>query len=67
MHNQNRIGIADGILKPRKTLETCKNFGKLSLKVWADAFHNYTIILVSFFGKEVPNLHSALAEFNTKI
>ncbi len=35
--------------------------------MWADAFHNYTTILVPLFGREVPDLHSALAEFYTNI
>ncbi len=35
--------------------------------MWTDAFHNYTTILVSLFGREVLDLHSALAEFYTNI
>ncbi len=67
LHDQDRIGIEDGILKLRKTSRTYKDFGKSFYEVWADAFHNYTTILVSFFGRKVPNLHSALAEFYTNI
>lgn len=51
------------MLRLRKTSGTYKNFGKSFYDVWADAFHNYTTILVSLFGKEAPDLHTALAEF----
>ncbi len=67
LHDQDRIGIEDGIFKLRKTLGTYKDFDKSFYKVWADAFHNYITILVSFFGREVPDLHSALVEFYTNI
>ncbi len=67
LHDQDRIGIEDGMLKLRKTSETYKDFGKSFYEVWADVFHNYTTILVSLFGREVPDLHSALAEFYTNI
>ncbi len=55
------------MLKLQKTSGTYKDFGKSFYEVWADDFHNYTIILVSFFGKEVPKIHSAFAEFYTNI
>ncbi len=67
LHDQDRIGIGDGMLKLRKTSGTYKDFGKSFYEVWADAFHNYTTILISFFGKEVRDLHSALVEFHTII
>ncbi len=67
LHDQDCIGIEDGMLKLRKTSVTYKDFGKSFYEVWADAFHNYTSILVSLFGREVPDLHSALAEFYTNI
>ncbi len=35
--------------------------------MWADAFHNYTTTLASFFGMEVPDLHFVFAEFHTNI
>ncbi len=63
MQNHDRVGIEDGMLKLRKTSGTYKDFRKSFYKVWADAFHNYTTILVSLFGKEAPDLHAALAEF----
>ncbi len=55
------------MLKLRKTSRTYKDFSKSFYEVWADAFHNYTTILVSLFGREVPDLHSALAEFYNNI
>ncbi len=67
LHDQDRISIEDGMLKLRKTSGTYKDFGKSPYKVWADAFHNYTAILISLFGSEVPDLHSVLAEFYTNI
>ncbi len=66
-HDQDRIGIEDGILKLRKTSETYKDFGKSFYEVWADFFHNYTTILVFLFGREVPGLYFTLAEFYTNI
>ncbi len=67
LHDQDRIGIEDGMLKLRKTSGTYKDFGKSFFKVWADAFHNYTTILVFLFRRKVSDLHSVLAEFNTNI
>ncbi len=67
LHDQDRIGIEDGMLKLRKTSGTYKNFGKSFYEVCADAFHNYTTILVSLFGREVLDLHSTLSEFYTNI
>ncbi len=67
LHDWDRIGIKDGMLKLRKTSRTYKDFSKSFYKAWVDAFHNNTTILVSLFGREVPNLHSALAEFYTNI
>ncbi len=67
LHDQDRIGIQDGMLKLRKTLGTYKVFGKSFYEMSADAFYNYTTILVILFGREVPDLHSALAEFYTNI
>ncbi len=55
------------MLKLPKTSGTYKNFGKSFYKVWADAFHNYTTILVFLFSKEVPDLYSVLVEFYTNI
>ncbi len=67
LHDQDHIGIEDGIHKLRKTSGTYKDFGKSFYEVWADVFHNYTTILVSLFGREVPDLHSALVKFYTNI
>ncbi len=67
LHDQDRIGIEDDMLKLRKTSEIYKDFGKSFYEVWADVLQNYTNILVSLFGKEVPDLHSALVEFYTNI
>ena len=67
LHDQDRIGIEDGMFKLRKTSGTYKDFGKSFYKVWADTLHNSTTILVSLFGREVPDLYSALAEFYTNI
>ncbi len=66
-HDQDRISIEDGMFKLRKTSRTYKDFGKSFYKVCADFFYNYTTILVFPFGREVPHLHSALAEFYTNI
>ncbi len=48
LHDQDRIGIEDGMLKLRKTSGTYKDFRKSFYEVWADVFHNYTTILVFF-------------------
>ncbi len=65
--DQERIGIEDEMLRLRKTSGTYKNFGKSFHRVLSEAFHNYTTILVSLFGKETPDLYSALAEFYSNI
>ena len=67
LHDQDRIGIEDGMIKLRKTSGTYKDFGKSFYEVWADAFHNYTTIPIFLFGREVLDLYSALAEFYTNI
>lgn len=63
MHDHDQVGIEDGRLRLWKNSGTYKDFSKSFYDVWADAFHNYTTILVSFFGKEAPNLHATLAQF----
>lgn len=55
------------MLRLRKISGIYKNFGKTFYNVWADAFHNYTTILVSLFGKKVPDFHTALANFYHKV
>lgn len=67
MQDHDRIGIKDGMFKLRKMSETYKDFGKSFYEIWADAFYNYTTILVSLFGKEAPDLHAALADFYSSI
>ncbi len=67
LQDQDRIGIENCMLKLWKTSGTYKDFGKSFYEVWANVFHNYTTILVSLFDREVPNLHSAVAEFYTNI
>ena len=67
MYDKHCISVKNGLLKLRKTLGTYKNFSKLFYEVWADAFHNYTTILVSFFGREVSDLYLLLAGFYTQI
>ena len=67
MQDHDRIEIKDSILKLQKTSGTYKDFGKLFYNVSADAFHNYTTILISLFGKEAPDLHFTLAEFYSNI
>ncbi len=52
LHDQDRIGIEGGMPKLRKTSGTYRDFSKSFYEVWADAFHNYTTILVSLFGRE---------------
>ena len=67
LHDKDRIGIEDGTLKLRKMSRTYNDFGKSFYDLWADAFHNYTTILVFVFGKEVSDLYSALTELYTNI
>lgn len=55
------------MLRLGKTSGTYKDFGKSFFEVWADAFHNYTTVLVSLFGKEAPDLHAALQDFYSSI
>ena len=67
LQDHDRIDIEDGILRFRKTSGTYKDFGKSFYDVWADAFHNYTTILVSLFSKEAPDLHTILAKFYNNV
>ena len=65
--DQERIGIEDGMLRLRKTSGTYKNFSKTFHEVWSEAFHNFTTILFSLFGKEAPDFHTAPEEFFSNI
>lgn len=67
LYDQDRISIKDGMLKLQKTFGTYKNFGKSFYKVWANAFHNYTIICNSLFDKKASDLHFALAKFYSNV
>lgn len=67
MQDHDRVGIEDEMLKLRKISGTYKDFGKFFYKAWANAFHNYTTILVFFFGKKAPDLYTALADFNSSL
>lgn len=55
------------MLRLGKTSGTYKDFGESFFEVWANAFHNYTTVLVSLFGKEAPDLHAALQNFYSSI
>ncbi len=65
--DQERIGIEDKMLRLWKTSGTYKDFENSFHEVWSEAFNTYTTILVSLFGKEAPDLHTALAEFYSNI
>ena len=65
--DQERIRIEDGMLRLRKTSGIYKNFAKSLHKVWLEAFHNYTTILVALFGKEAHDIHTTIAEFYSNI
>ncbi len=67
LQDQERIRIADGMLRLRKTSRKYKDFGESFYEVWSKAFHNYTTIHVSLFGKEALDLHTVLAEFYSNI
>lgn len=51
------------MLRLKKALGTYKIFGKSLHNVWGEAFINYTVILVGFFGKEPLNLNIILINF----
>ncbi len=67
LHDHNLIGIENGILRLRKMSGTYKDFGNSFYDVLADAFHNYTTILVFLFSKGALNLHTARAEFYSNV
>lgn len=48
------------MLRLRKTSGVYKDFGKTFHEVWGEASINYTGILVALFGKEAPDLNTAL-------
>lgn len=67
MQDHDWIGIEDGMLRLCKTSGIYNDFGKSFYNVWADAFHNYTTILVFLFGKEAPDLYAAPAKFYSNV
>ncbi len=67
LQDHNQTTTEDGMLRLRTMSRTYKNFGKSFYKMWANAFHNYTTILVLLFGKEASDIHSALAEFYSNV
>lgn len=67
LHDQERIGIEDGMLRLRKTLGTYKDFEKLFYEVWSESFHNYTSIMVSLFVPSTAELNVALNTFYANI
>lgn len=48
--DREKIGIKGGMLRLKKGFGTYKIFGKSLHNVWGEAFINYTVILVEFFG-----------------
>ena len=65
--DKERIGIEYGILRLQKTSSIYNNFRKSFHEVQLEAFHNYTIILLSLIRKETPDFHTAFAEFYSNI
>lgn len=49
LHNQECIGIGDGILRLRKISGIYKDFGKSFYVVWSKNLYNYITIIVSLF------------------
>lgn len=66
-YGQDHIQIDNSKLRIKKSQGFYKNFGKSVHEVWAEAFINYQTIIVSFFGKTVPDLHAATNSFYQKI
>lgn len=62
-YGQDHIQIEDGELRIKKSQGYYKNFDKSVHEVWAKAFINYQTIVVSFFGKTVPDLHAETRSF----
>lgn len=67
LHDQERIGIEDGMLRLRKPSGTYKDFGMSFYEVWSESFHNYTSIMVSLFARSTAELNVALNTFYAKI
>lgn len=67
LHDQERIGIEDGMLRLRKTSGTYKDFGKLFYEVWLENFLDYTSIMVSLFTPSMAELNIALNSFYDNI
>lgn len=61
--NKKKIGIEDGFLKLRKTLEIYKDYERSFYEIWSEAFINKTLILASLFGATAPWLQLALTRF----
>lgn len=67
LHDLERIGIKDGILRLRKTSGTYKDFGKSFYEVWSEGFHNYTSIMVLLFAPNTAELNVSLNPFYNNI
>ncbi|MCJ1470208.1 hypothetical protein MMC07_008853, partial [Pseudocyphellaria aurata] len=63
--NEN-ITIEDGRMKLKHVTGTLCNFGT-TWDIWCEAFINYSMIMVDFFGITVPTLFCILLLFWTKI
>ncbi len=51
LHDQERIGIENGMLRLRKVSGTYKDFGKSFYEIWSENFLNYSSIMVSLFAR----------------
>lgn len=62
--DEDQIGVEDGILRLKKALSTCKEFGRAH-KIWSDGFLNYVKIMTFVFDSTAsdPDLYAALSMF----
>lgn len=63
---EENITIENGLMKLKRVTGTLRDFGS-SLDIWSEAFLNYSMIMVDFFGVAFPSLFRALSIFHQKI
>ena len=60
------ITFEHGQMKIKKVTGTLRDFGN-TIEIWSDAFLNYAMVMVDFFGVAFPSLFRVLLTYHSKI
>ncbi|MCJ1427049.1 hypothetical protein MMC29_004952, partial [Sticta canariensis] len=63
---EENVTIENGVMKLKRATRNLCDFGP-SLDTWSEAFLNYSMIMVDFFGVAFPSLFRVLSIFHQKI